>query len=131
MSGEGSNSSLAEELMRVLSPQHSNVRMMPPEGTVFGKNPDEELDFVSKIGEGSFGTVWRAIHKPSSSYVAVKKVSLDGEDEALKEGSTMKQLCHQNIVRFYAFYMFVIHIFYCTCPIVDYSAVVLFTLAVR
>jgi len=79
--------------------------MMPPEGTVFGENPDEELDFVSKIGEGSFGTVWRAVHKPSSSYVAVKKVSMDGEDEALKEGSTMKQLCHQNIVRFYAFYM--------------------------
>ena len=112
MSGEGSSSSLAEELMRVLSPRRSNVRMMPPEGTVFGKNPDEELDFVSKIGEGSFGTVWRAVHKPSSSYVAVKKVSMDGEDEALKEGSTMKQLCHQNIVRFYAFYMFVIHPFF-------------------
>ena len=109
MSTEGSGSSLAEELMRVLSPRQKGptVKMMPPEGTVFGENPEQELDFQSKIGEGSFGTVWRAIHRPSGSYVAVKKVSLDGEDEAMKEGSTMKQLCHQNIVRFYAFYMFV------------------------
>ena len=109
MSGEGS-STLADELMRVLSPHQtaSAVKMMPPEDTEFGENPEEELEFVSKIGEGSFGTVWRAIHRPSGSYVAVKKVSLDGEDEAMKEGSTMKQLCHQNIVRFYAFYMFVL-----------------------
>jgi len=98
-----SESSLAVELMRALSP-NSSIRLMPPEGTVFGDKPEEEIEMLSKIGEGSFGTVWRAIHKPSQSYVAVKKVSLDGEDEAIKEGSTMEKLCHQNIVRFYAFY---------------------------
>jgi len=95
--------SLAAELMRALSPS-ATIRLMPPEGTVFGDKPEEELEMITKIGEGSFGTVWRAIHKPSQSYVAVKKVSLDGEDEAIKEGSTMEKLCHQNIVRFYAFY---------------------------
>jgi len=103
----GSNSgSLAAELLRALSPraQGPAVRMKPPEGTVFGDDPEDELQFLTKIGEGSFGTVWRAIHKPSTSYVAVKKVSLDGEDDAMKEGSTMEKLCHQNIVRFYAFY---------------------------
>jgi len=106
MSGKEGVSLAAIELLRSLSPNASNptISLKPPEGTPFGDKPEEELQMMTKIGEGSFGTVWRAVHKRSLSYVAVKKVSLDGEDEAVKEGSTMEKLCHQNIVRFYAFY---------------------------
>ena len=103
-------SSRAEELMRALSPPSTptaQIRMVPPKGTVFGDRPEDELEMVAKIGEGSFGTVWRAVHRPSQSYVAVKKVRLDGEDDSMKEGATMEQLVHNNIVRFYALYKFV------------------------
>jgi len=108
MSHKKGQVSLADELMRALSPSVSApppmIKMIPPEGTVFGDDPEEELEMITKIGEGSFGSVYRALHIPSQSYVAVKKVDLEGEDDAMKEGSTMEKLTHQNIVRFYAYY---------------------------
>lgn len=118
--------SLAAELMRALSPKtEAEYLVAPPEGTVFGARPDDELELVSKIGEGSFGTVWRAVHRPSHAFVAVKRVRLDDADadadasadsssssssspsgSALKESAAMEQLTHENIVRFYAQYRF-------------------------
>lgn len=125
--------SLAAELLRALSPKtEAGYLMAPPEGTVFGARPDDELELVSKIGEGSFGTVWRAVHRPSHAFVAVKRVRLDCTDagadsgadsgadagvdsnssdsgkssSALKESAAMEQLTHENIVRFYAQYRF-------------------------
>ena len=113
---------LAAELMRALSPKtEAEYLVAPPEGTVFGARPDDELELVSKIGEGSFGTVWRAVHRPSHAFVAVKRVRLDDADadagadsssssspssSALKESAAMEQLTHENIVRFYAQYRF-------------------------
>ena len=95
----------AEELLRALSPPTAaRYRVVPPRGTVFGERPEEELELLAKIGEGSFGTVWRAVHRPSQSLVAVKKVTAEGEDESMREGATMEQLTHENIVRFYALY---------------------------
>ena len=115
MSHKKGQVSLADELMRALSPSINAppmINMIPPEGTVFGDDPEEELEMINKIGEGSFGSVYRALHIPSQSYVAVKKVDLEGEDDAMKEGSTMEKLTHQNIVRFYAYYKFVLFSFF-------------------
>lgn len=119
--------SLAAELLRALSPKttEAGYLMAPPEGTVFGARPEDELELVSKIGEGSFGTVWRAVHRPSHAFVAVKRVRLDGTDtdaaspdaassSALKESAAMEQLTHENIVRFYAQYRFADGRHHCT-----------------
>ena len=36
---------------------------------------DEVFDIVSKLGEGSYGTVFKAMHKESKQVLAIKKVS--------------------------------------------------------
>ena len=48
---------------------------LPPAGTNFDTEfPEEDYVMVKKVGTGSFGNVWKAIHTPSNSIVAVKKV---------------------------------------------------------
>ena len=38
------------------------------------RQPDEVFDIVSKLGEGSYGSVFKAMHKESSQVLAIKKV---------------------------------------------------------
>lgn len=59
---------------------------------------------VEKIGEGSFGHVYKAIHNQSKAIVAIKKVKIehisDGIPQTtLREISILKELHHQNIVK--------------------------------
>ncbi|KAI3654339.1 hypothetical protein MP228_001058 [Amoeboaphelidium protococcarum] len=59
---------------------------------------------IEKIGEGTYGVVYKAKHKKSEEIVAMKKIRLEGEDEgvpstAIREISLLKELQHKNIVR--------------------------------
>jgi serine/threonine protein kinase len=59
---------------------------------------------LEKIGEGTYGVVYKAKDRVTGEVVALKKIRLDAEDEgipstAIREISLLKELQHQNIVR--------------------------------
>jgi len=61
---------------------------------------------LEKIGEGTYGVVYKARDTTSGDLMALKKIRLDAEDEgipstAIREISLLKQLQHPNIVRLY------------------------------
>ena len=67
----------------------------------------DELDKyirLDKVGEGTYGVVYKCQHKETNELVALKKVRLENEDEgipstSIREISILKQLKHPNIVR--------------------------------
>ncbi|VDM29144.1 unnamed protein product [Toxocara canis] len=63
-------------------------------------------DFVKleKIGEGTYGVVYKGRNVKTNQMVAMKKIRLECEDEgvpatALREMSLLRELRHPNIVR--------------------------------
>jgi hypothetical protein len=64
----------------------------------------ENYEKVEKIGEGTYGVVYKARHRLSGDTIALKKIRLEQEDEgvpptAIREISLLKELQHVNIVR--------------------------------
>eukprot|EP00512_Aurantiochytrium_limacinum_P001057 CAMPEP_0171490534 /NCGR_PEP_ID=MMETSP0958-20121227/3353_1 /TAXON_ID=87120 /ORGANISM="Aurantiochytrium limacinum, Strain ATCCMYA-1381" /LENGTH=384 /DNA_ID=CAMNT_0012023843 /DNA_START=749 /DNA_END=1900 /DNA_ORIENTATION=- len=58
---------------------------------------------VEKIGEGTYGIVYKARDRLNGSFYALKKITLEGQDEgvpstAIREISLLKELSHENIV---------------------------------
>lgn len=65
------------------------------------KDKYEKLD---RVGEGTYGVVYKAIDKKTNELVALKKIRLIAEEEgipstAIREISLLKELVHVNIVR--------------------------------
>ena len=66
----------------------------------------EELDKyekIEKVGEGTYGVVYKCQKKDTQEFVALKKIRLENEDEgipstSIREISILKQLKHPNIV---------------------------------
>eukprot|EP01103_Thecamoeba_quadrilineata_P015570 TRINITY_DN4963_c0_g2_i1.p1 TRINITY_DN4963_c0_g2~~TRINITY_DN4963_c0_g2_i1.p1 ORF type:complete len:292 (+),score=35.35 TRINITY_DN4963_c0_g2_i1:42-917(+) len=61
---------------------------------------------IDKIGEGTYGIVYKAKNRESGEIVALKRIRLESEDEgvpctAIREISLLKELNHPNIVRLY------------------------------
>ncbi|KAM6376909.1 cyclin-dependent kinase 3 isoform 2-T4 [Pluvialis apricaria] len=64
----------------------------------------EAFQKLEKIGEGTYGVVYKARNKRTGQLVALKKIRLDSETEgvpstAIREISLLKELKHPNIVR--------------------------------
>jgi len=64
----------------------------------------QKYEKLEKIGEGTYGTVFKAKNKETQEIVALKQVRLDDDDEgvpssALREICLLKELKHRNIVR--------------------------------
>lgn len=60
---------------------------------------------MEKIGEGTYGVVYKARDKLTNETIALKKIRLEQEDEgvpstAIREISLLKEMQHGNIVRF-------------------------------
>ncbi|XP_033210916.1 cyclin-dependent kinase 1 [Belonocnema kinseyi] len=58
---------------------------------------------IEKIGEGTYGVVYKGKHKKTGEIVAMKKIRLESDDEgipstAIREISLLKELKHPNIV---------------------------------
>ena len=59
---------------------------------------------IDKVGEGTYGVVYKCQNKYTKAYVALKKIRLENEDEgipstAIREISILKQMHHQNIIK--------------------------------
>lgn len=59
---------------------------------------------LEKIGEGTYGVVYKARDQVTGEIIALKKIRLEAEDEgvpstAIREISLLKELAHPNIVR--------------------------------
>ncbi|XP_030900722.2 cyclin-dependent kinase 3 isoform X3 [Melopsittacus undulatus] len=64
----------------------------------------EVFQKLEKIGEGTYGVVYKARNKRTGQLVALKKIRLDSDSEgvpstAIREISLLKELKHPNIVR--------------------------------
>ncbi|XP_033607291.1 cyclin-dependent kinase 1 isoform X2 [Cryptotermes secundus] len=63
----------------------------------------EDFLKIEKIGEGTYGVVYKGRNKKTGQVVAMKKIRLENEDEgipstALREISLLKELRHPNVV---------------------------------
>ena len=63
----------------------------------------EHYDFLDFIGQGGFGTVFRAIRKSDKHTVSVKLLKWDLN--AFREAEILSSLAHDNIVRVYELYV--------------------------
>lgn len=59
---------------------------------------------IEKIGEGTYGVVYKARHLQTREIVALKKIRLENEEEgvpstAIREISILKELMHPNVVK--------------------------------
>ncbi|NXT29623.1 CDK5 kinase, partial [Syrrhaptes paradoxus] len=64
----------------------------------------QKYEKLEKIGEGTYGTVFKAKNRETHEIVALKRVRLDDDDEgvpssALREICLLKELKHKNIPR--------------------------------
>jgi cyclin-dependent kinase 1 len=58
---------------------------------------------LEKLGEGTYGVVYKARHKVTGEIVAMKKIRLEKEDDgvpstAIREISLLKNIKHPNVV---------------------------------
>lgn len=63
----------------------------------------QKIEKNSAVGEGTYGVVYKAKDKQTGSFVALKRIRLEVEDEGipsttLREISVLRQLKHPNIV---------------------------------
>ena len=68
-----------------------------------GKDKLDQYIKEEKLGEGTYGVVYKCKDKETGNYVALKKVRLENEDEgipstSIREISILKQMHHPNIV---------------------------------
>lgn len=64
----------------------------------------EKYQKIDKLGEGTYGVVYKAECKESGSIVALKRIRLDNEEQgipctAVREISLLRELRHPNVVR--------------------------------
>lgn len=69
------------------------------------RQPEEVFDIICKLGEGAYGSVYKALHKESDQVVAIKQVPLDTDlQEIIKEISIMQQCDSPYVVKYYGSY---------------------------
>jgi len=66
----------------------------------------EKYQKIDKVGEGTYGLVYKAKNLETGETVALKRIRLDSIDEgvpctAIREISLLKELVHPHIVRLY------------------------------
>jgi serine/threonine protein kinase len=66
--------------------------------------PSSSLTILQKIGEGSYGAVFKALHKTSGTLIAVKSVPVEEEsemDSIVKEINVMEGCVCEYIVQYF------------------------------
>jgi len=78
----------------------------PPATQGVDNEVSAKYSILSKLGEGTYGVVYKAQSKKTGGLVALKSIRLEDEDEgvpatAIREISLLKELNHPNVVRLY------------------------------
>lgn len=86
------------------TPTHSVPPPRPLDRRYYGSAKLEEYDVEEKLGEGTFGEVYKARSKKTGSVVAMKKILMHNEKDgfpitALREIKLLKMLSHINVIR--------------------------------
>ncbi|KAF7490394.1 Serine/threonine-protein kinase 3 [Sarcoptes scabiei] len=69
------------------------------------RQPEEVFDILCKLGEGSYGSVYKALHKESGQILAIKQVPVESDlGEIIKEISIMQQCESLYVVRYFGSY---------------------------
>ncbi|GAA6027134.1 hypothetical protein JCM8097_002419 [Rhodosporidiobolus ruineniae] len=66
----------------------------------------DKYERLEKVGEGTYGVVYRSRNRETGEIVALKKIRLEAEDEgvpstAIREISLLKEMKHENVVRLF------------------------------
>ena len=72
-------------------------------------NKIAKYEKVEKLGEGTYGVVYKVKDTTTNEFYAIKKIRLKAEEEgipstAIREISLLKELKHKNIVRLLGIY---------------------------
>jgi len=82
-----------------------SVRLEMLDEASLTRQPEEVFDIISKLGEGSYGSVFKALHKDSKQVLAIKQVPVDTDlQEIIKEISIMQQCDSPYVVKYYGSY---------------------------
>jgi serine/threonine protein kinase len=93
-----------------MSGSYANENSMPAAHGGYGGHDEEDFEISSrfsmleKIGEGTYGTVYKAICHSTGERVAIKKIKILYEEDglpstALREISLLKEMNHINVIR--------------------------------
>lgn len=68
-----------------------------------------QFELVAQVGTGSFGTVFKAIHKPSDTQCAIKRIDLESSDDDIeeiqREIAILAECNFHHITRYYGCFM--------------------------
>ena len=100
---------MTHPIAALLPPLPSPLRPPLHSSFVAGRNVSirscpPQYEKVEKIGEGTYGVVYKAKDRYTNETIALKKIRLEQEDEgvpstAIREISLLKEMQHRNIVR--------------------------------
>jgi len=68
------------------------------------EDPTKTFELIEELAVGSYGTVYKAKHKPTGDIVALKIITLEEDetfDDLAIEISVLKTCSQENIVKFY------------------------------
>jgi len=69
------------------------------------RDPTNDFELLEKLGEGSYGSVWKAKHLKTGTTTAIKRVPVENDlDEILNEIKIMKQCRSSYIISYYGSY---------------------------
>ena len=89
----------------------STVPPAVPVPSVGSKEPGlENYEKYEKLGEGTYGVVFKARNLTTGKIVALKKIRMENEEQGvppttLREIATLRELHHPNIVKFAFFFL--------------------------
>ncbi|KAL2753879.1 hypothetical protein ACRALDRAFT_1056243 [Sodiomyces alcalophilus JCM 7366] len=87
-----------------LSPRSFAIRHQRPRSSFTGCSRITDYELLGKLGEGTFGEVYRARNRKTNTVYALKKIIMHNEKDgfpitALREIKLLKMLSHENILR--------------------------------
>lgn len=81
----------------------------------------QKYEKLEKIGEGTYGTVFKGRNRDTMEIVALKRVRLDEDDEGVPS-SALREICLLKVCAFYLFVCFFILIYF-ILSFLDYNLI--------